>query len=412
MNLSLYIAKRYLFSKKSHNAINVISAVSVCGVALATLALVCTLSVFNGFHDLISSFFTHFDPDLKIEVIKGKVFTPSPSMVDSIRTTEGVEVVSLTLEDNAMAKYKENQTMVTIKGVDDEFLALTHIDEVLLGNPEFKLYDNIADYGIMGHGLMYILGTGMQPFDPIEVYAPRKGGKVNLTNPMANFHRAPLYSPGTVFNVNDSRYATSYIIASLDYARRLFGYTSEVTALEVRLAEGADIASVKNKLQAVVGDAFTIKDRYEQQEATFKVVEIEKLVTYLFLCFILMVACFNIISSVSMLILDKRDNAATLRGLGATDGMISRIFIYEGNLIALIGAFIGLVLGIILCLLQQKFGFIGLGDGQFVVNAYPVRVQFTDVILVLISVLIVSALSVWLPIKLLNSFFYNNRPQQ
>ncbi|MBR5842795.1 MAG: ABC transporter permease [Bacteroidaceae bacterium] len=411
MNLPFYIAKRYLFSKKSHNAINVISAVSVCGVALATLALVCTLSVFNGFHDLISSFFTHFDPDLKIEVIKGKVFTPSPTMIEDIKATKGVEVVSLTLEDNAMAKYKENQTMVTIKGVDDEFQALTHIDEILHGNPEFKLYDQIADYGIMGQSLMYILGTGIQPFDPIEIYAPRKGGKVNLSNPMANFHRAPLYSPGTVFNVNDSRYATSYIIASIDYARKLFGYTTEVTAIEVRLSDDADVSRVKQTLQTIMGDDFTVKDHYEQQEATFKVVEIEKFVTYLFLCFILMVACFNIISSVSMLILDKRDNAATLHSLGATDSMVSRIFIYEGNLIALLGALVGLVLGIILCLLQQQFGFIGLGDGQFVVSAYPVRVQFTDIILVLASVLLVSAISVWLPIRLLNRFFYNRTQQ-
>ena len=411
MNLPFYIAKRYLFSKKSHNAINVISAVSVCGVALATLALVCTLSVFNGFHDLISSFFTHFDPDLKIEVIKGKVFTPSPTTIEDIKATKGVEVVSLTLEDNAMAKYKENQTMVTIKGVDDEFQALTHIDEILRGNPEFKLYDQIADYGIMGQSLMYILGTGIQPFDPIEIYAPRKGGKVNLSNPMANFHRAPLYSPGTVFDVNDSRYATSYIIASIDYARKLFGYTSEVTAIEVRLSDDADVSRVKQTLQTIMGDDFTVKDHYEQQEATFKVVEIEKFVTYLFLCFILMVACFNIISSVSMLILDKRDNAATLHSLGATDSMISRIFIYEGNLIALLGALVGLVLGIILCLLQQQFGFIGLGDGQFVVSAYPVRVQFTDIILVLASVLLVSAISVWLPIRLLNRFFYNRTQQ-
>ena len=409
MNLPFYIAKRYLFSKKSHNAINVISAVSVCGVALATLALVCTLSVFNGFHDLIASFFTHFDPDLKIEVIKGKVFTPSPSTIEAIQATEGVEVVSLTLEDNAVAKYKENQTMVTIKGVDDNFQALTHIEDILYGNPEFKLYDEVVDYGIMGRTLMYILGTSIQPYDPIEVYAPRKGGKVNLNNPMANFHRAPLYSPGTVFDVNDSRYATSYIIASIDYARKLFGYTSEVTAIEIRLTDDANITRVKQSLQSIMGDGFTVKDHYEQQEATFKVIEIEKFVTYLFLCFILMVACFNIISSVSMLILDKRDNAATLRNLGATDGMVSRIFIYEGNLIALLGALVGLVLGIILCLLQQKFGFIGLGDGQFVVNAYPVRVQITDVILVLASVLFVSAISVWLPIRLLNRFFYNRQ---
>lgn len=406
MNLALYIARRYLFSKKSHNAINIISGISVCGVALATLALVCTLSVFNGFHDLIASFFTHFDPDLKVEAMKGKTFVPDSAFVASIEDVPGVEVVSMTLEDDAMAKYKDQQAMVTIKGVDDNFQALTHIEEVLYGNPEFKLYDPIADYGIMGIRLMQLLGTGIQPFDPIEVYAPRRDGRVNMSNPMANFRREILYSPGTVFNINDARYATSYIITSMDYARRLFGYTAEVSAIELRLQPDADVGQVKRAVASVVGDAFTVKDHYEQQAATFKVVEIEKFISYLFLCFILMVACFNIISSVSMLILDKRDNADTLRSLGATEGLISRIFIYEGNFIALIGAFVGLVLGIILCLLQQQFGIIGLGgDGQFVVDAYPVRVEFQDIVLVFFSVLVVSALSVWLPIRLLNRYF-------
>ena len=406
MNLPLHIAKRYLFSKKSHNAINIISAISVCGVALATLALVCTLSVFNGFHDLIASFFTHFDPDLKVEAIKGKTFTPDSAQLIAIESIPGVEVLSTTLEDNAMAKYKDQQTMVTIKGVDDNFQALTHIDEILYGNPEFKLYDAVVDYGIMGHQLMYILNTGVQPYDPIEVYAPRKGTRVNMSNPLANFHRELLYSPGSVFNVNDSRYASSYIITSMDYARRLFDSKEEVSALELRLLPEANVQEVKHTISNIMGEGFTVKDRYEQQEATFKVVKIEKFISYLFLCFILMVACFNIISSVSMLILDKRDNANTLRSLGAPDGMVARIFIYEGNLIALIGAIVGLVLGIVLCLLQQHFGLIGLGgDGQFVVSAYPVRVKFTDIVLVFFSVAVVSAISVWLPIRLVNKYF-------
>ena len=406
MNCALYIARRYLFSKKSHNAINIISGISVCGVALATLALVCTLSVFNGFHDLISGFFTHFDPDLKVETIKGKTFDPDSSALAAIRTLPGVEVVSLTLEDNAMAKYKGQQTMVTIKGVDDNFQELTHIEEILYGNPEFKLYDAVVDYGILGIQLMYTLGTGFDPYDPVEVYAPRRDAKVNLANPMSSFHREPLYLPGNVLNINDARYASSYIVTSLDYARRLFDYDAEVSAIEVRLSSKANTAKVKQGIAAIMGDDYMVKNRYEQQAATFKVVEIEKFVTYLFLCFILMVACFNIISSVSMLILDKQANADTLRSLGATDGFVARIFIYEGNLIALLGAVIGLVLGIVLCLLQQEFGLLGLGgDGQFVVDSYPVRVKITDLILVLVSVVAVSALSVWLPIKILNKYF-------
>ena len=406
MNCALYIARRYLFSKKSHNAINIISGISVCGVALATLALVCTLSVFNGFHDLISSFFTHFDPDLKVETIKGKTFTPDTAALARLRALPEVEVVSLTLEDNAMAKYKGQQVMVTVKGVDDEFQALTHIEEILYGNPEFKLYDEVADYGVLGIQLMYTLGTGFDPYDPVEVYAPRRGAKVNLSNPMASFRRQPLYLAGNVLNINDARYASSYIVTSLDYARQLFDYETEVSAIEVRLSPKAHAARAKQDIASIMGEGYTVKDRYEQQAATFKVVEIEKFVTYLFLCFILMVACFNIISSVSMLILDKQANADTLRSLGATDGFVARIFIYEGNLIALLGAVIGLVLGVVLCLLQQEFGIIGLGGGgQFVVDAYPVRVKVTDLLLVLVSVVAVSALSVWLPIKILNKYF-------
>lgn len=406
MNCALYIARRYLFSKKSHNAINIISGISVCGVALATLALVCTLSVFNGFHDLISGFFTHFDPDLKVEAVKGKTFSLDSATLACLRDLPEVEVVSLTLEDNAMAKYKGQQTMVTIKGVDDDFQSLTDIEEILYGNPEFKLYDAVADYGVLGIQLMYTLGTGFDPYDPVEVYAPRRGAKVNLSNPMASFRRQPLYLAGNVLNINDARYASSYIVTSLDYARRLFDYDTEVSAVEIRLSAKANTAKVKQSIAAILGDDYTVKNRYEQQAATFKVVEIEKFVTYLFLCFILMVACFNIISSVSMLILDKQANADTLRSLGATDSFVARIFIYEGNLIALLGAVVGLVLGVVLCLLQQEFGLIGLGgDGQFVVDSYPVRVKFTDLLLVLVSVVAVSAISVWMPIKVLNKYF-------
>lgn len=305
-----------------------------------------------------------------------------------------------------MAKYKGQQVMVTVKGVDDEFQALTHIEEILYGNPEFKLYDEVADYGVLGIQLMYTLGTGFDPYDPVEVYAPRRGAKVNLSNPMASFRRQPLYLAGNVLNINDARYASSYIVTSLDYARQLFDYETEVSAIEVRLSPKAHAARAKQNIASIMGDGYTVKDRYEQQAATFKVVEIEKFVTYLFLCFILMVACFNIISSVSMLILDKQANADTLKSLGATDSFVARIFMYEGNLIALLGAVIGLVLGVVLCLLQQEFGIIGLGGGgQFVVDAYPVRVKLTDLLLVLVSVVTVSAVSVWLPIKILNKYF-------
>jgi lipoprotein-releasing system permease protein len=275
---------------------------------------------------------------------------------------------------------------------------------MLYGDPHFKLYDAVADYGVMGQQLMYILGTGIQPYDPIEVYAPRKGTRVNMSNPLANFHRQPLYSPGNVFNINDSRYASSYIIASLDYAHRLFGYTSEVSAIELRLLPDADIAFVKRTVASLMGEGFTVKDRYEQQAETFKVVQIEKFISYLFLCFILMVACFNIIGSLSMLMIDKRQDIRTLRSLGATDKQISTIFRLEGHIISLAGALLGLLLGGILCWAQQEFGLVSMGgsEGLYIVDAYPVSVYLTDILLVLVTVLLVSWLAIWYPVNYLS----------
>ena len=402
INLPLYIAQRYLFSKKSHNAINIISAISVCGVTLATLALVCTLSVFNGFHELVEKMFTNFDPDLKIEAAKGKTFVPTDSIYRLLQSTPGIDVVTETLEDNAMVQYKEKQAMATIKGVSDNFSNLTSFDNTLLGNGQFIFSDEVADYGIMGIQLVYTLNCGFSFVDPLEVYAPKRGTRVNMANPMMNFTKKNLYNPGLVFRVNQEEYDGSYIITSLDFARSLYGYDNEVSALELKVSPSARVKKVKKALRSALGDAFTVKDRYEQQEEVFKIVEIEKFISYLFLCFILLIACFNIISSVSMLILDKEKNMTTLRSLGAGDERVRHIFIWEGHLITLCGAAVGLVLGVLLCLAQQHFGIVKLGSaGSFVVDAYPVSVHLSDIVLVFVTVFVVSGLSVWLPVRML-----------
>ena len=413
MNLSLYIARRYLFSKKSHNAINIISAISVCGVTLATMALVCTLSVFNGFHELVESMFTHFDPDLKIEAAKGKTFVPTDEMYALLEATSGIEVVTETLEDNAMVQYKGKQAMATIKGVADNFSSLTSFDDILLGNGQFVLSDEIADYGIMGMQLVYTLNSGFSFVDPMEIYAPKRGTRVNMANPMMNFTKKNLFSPGLVFRVNQEKYDGSYIITSLPFARSLYGYENEVSALELRVTTGASVKKVKKALRQALGDDFTVKDRYEQQEEVFKIVEVEKFISYLFLSFILLVACFNIISSVSMLILDKEKNMTTLHSMGADDRLIHRIFVWEGHLISICGAALGLILGVILCLIQQHFGVIGLGNsGSFVVDAYPVSVHLSDILLVFVTVVVVSFVSVWLPVRLLSKRLLDTKTEE
>ena len=403
MNLPFYIAKRYLFSKKKHNAINIISGISVCGVALATMALVCTLSVFNGFQDMVATLFTAFDPELKITVREGKVFDGRDERILAIRGMAEVDVFTEVLEENAMVQYKERQTMATLKGVEDNFEQLTAIDSILYGAGQFMLADEVVDYGVMGVELVSTLGTGLQFVYPLQVYMPKRSGRVNMSNPAASFNMDYLYSPGVVFAVNQQKYDSQYIITSIDYVRRLLDYSTEVSAIELKLQPNVNINSFKSKLQTLLGDEFVVKNRNEQQADVFRIMEIEKLISYLFLTFILLIACFNVIGSLSMLIIDKKDDVLTLRNLGASDKLISRIFLFEGRMITLSGAVVGIVLGLILCLVQQHFGIITLGGGgnSFIVDAYPVSVHLTDIVLVFATVVVVGFLSVWYPVRYL-----------
>lgn len=408
MNFPFYIARRYLFSKKSHNAINVISAISVCGVALATLALVCTLSVFNGFQDLVTTFFTAFDPQLKITAVRGKVFDGQDKRVFQLKKMPDVEVYSESLEDNVMVQYQGRQAMAVVKGVEDNFDQLTPIDSILFGRGDLLLHDEVVDYAIPGIQLLSTLGSGIRFLDPLEIYAPRRGAKVSMANPSTAFVTGNLFSSGLVFAVNQEKYDASYILTSIDFARRLFQYTTEVSAINLKLKAGADTDAVKKHIQDLLGDDFLVQDRYEQQADTYRIMEIEKLISYLFLTFILMIACFNVIGSLSMLIIDKRDDVVTLRNLGASDRQIVRIFLFEGRMISFFGAFAGVVLGLLLCWLQQEYGLIALGSsGSFVVDAYPVSVHASDVLLIFITVLLIGFLSVWYPVRFLSKRLLN-----
>ena len=404
MNFPFYIARRYLFSKKSHNAINVISAISVCGVALATLALISTLSVFNGFQDLVASFFTAFDPELKVTAVRGKVFDGQDPRVLALKQMPEVAVYSESLEDNAMVQYQGKQTMAVIKGVEDNFDQLTPIDSILFGRGDLMLHDEVADYAIPGIQLLSALGSGIRFLDPLEVYVPKRGAKVNIANPSTAFVTGNLFSSGLVFAVNQEKYDAAYILTSIEFARRLFQYATEVSAVNLRLLPGTDVDALKKKIQERLGKDFRVQDRYEQQADTYRIMRVEKLISYLFLTFILMISCFNVIGSLSMLIIDKREDVVTLRNLGANDNQIVRIFLFEGRMISFFGAFIGVVLGLLLCWMQQEFGIIKLGSsGSFVVDAYPVSVEAVDVIVVFVTVLAVGFLSVWYPVRYLSN---------
>ena len=400
MNFPFYIARRYLFSKKSTHAINVISGVSVVGVAVATMALVVTLSVFNGFHDLVASLFTAFDPQLKVTPAVGKTAPADDPVLTRIRHLPEVEVATETVEDMALAIYGDRQAMVTIKGVDDNFDSLTHIREILVGEGEYELHAAGLNYGIPGIRLAEALGTGYRYDRPLKIYAPKREGQLNMANPTDGFVEDELYSPGVLFSVKQAKYDKSYIVTSIGFARNLFGQQGMVSALELRLKPGTDFDAAKEKIRQMAGGRYTVKDRFEQQEDTFRIMKIEKLIAYIFLTFILAVACFNIIGSLSMLIIDKKADVATLRNLGASDKQIVRIFLFEGRMISAIGAVLGIAVGLLLCWLQQTYGLVGLGrsSGSFIIDAYPVSVHPEDVALIFVTVLAVGFIAVWYPV--------------
>ena len=401
MNFPFYIARRYLFSKKSTHAINVISLISVLGVAVATMALVVVLSGFNGFSDLVASFFTNFDPQLKIEATKGKAMPADDPLLVKVKHLPGVEVATECVQDQALAVYHDKQAMVTVKGVEDNFDSLTHISNILYGDGDFTLHVANLQYGVIGIRLAQDLGTGVTWQDYLQIYAPQREGQYDASNPTNAFVKDSLVSPGALFQVKQSKYDQGYIITSIDFARRIFNRQGEITSLELRMKPGVDIDNAKEEIQAMLGDKYKVLDRYEQQADTFNIMRIEKLFAYVFLTFILMVACFNIIGSLSMLIIDKKNDVITLRNLGATDGQIRRIFLFEGRMISAAGAVIGIVLGLILCWLQQTYGLVQLGDqaGNFVVNAYPISVHPEDILLIFLTVILAGWLSVWYPVR-------------
>ena len=402
MNFPFFIARRYVFSKKSTNAINVISAISVVGVAVGTMALVIVLSVFNGFHDLVASFFTNFDPQIELVPTQGKTAPADDPLLDQVRQMPQVSVHTDVLEDQGLAVYGDRQQMVTVMGVDDNFTQLTNIGDILYGDGEFTLQAANLFYAIPGIRLAQDMGLGARFDGYLKLYAPvRRGQITDLEDPSDGFVVDSLISPGVVFAVNQAKYDRDRVICSIGFARRLFDQDGMLSSLQIRLKPGSDLAAVKKQMREIVGSKYRVLDRFEQQSDTFNIMQIEKVLAYVFLTFILMVACFNIISSLSMLIIDKKADAATLRNLGATDRQIRSIFLFEGRIISAIGAVVGILLGLLLCWLQQEFGLVHMGDsaGSFVVNAYPVSVHYDDVAIVFVTVLLIGWAAAWIPTR-------------
>ncbi len=397
----LFVARRYLFARKRHLTTGIISVISVCGVALATAALIVTLSVFNGFRDMVASFFTALDPELKVTPADGKTFAADDPPLADLKALDCIDVYTETLQDQALIVGNERQWVVNIKGVSDSFARQADLDAILYGDGEFCLHADVLEYGVMGIRLASALGLGTNYEGGLPIYAPRRGERVNMGNPMQSFNSDELYSPGVVFNTNQAQYDATYILTSLTFARRLFDQQGRLSAVELKLKPGTNLRNAKATIRQLLGQRYLVQDRYEQQADTFRIMQIEKFIAYLFLSFILLVASFNIISSLSMLMIEKQENVATLRALGANDSQIRQIFLFEGWLISGIGALLGIVGGLALCWAQIRFGFIKLGasEGSFVVDAYPVSIQATDVLLTFLTVLLVGLLAVWLPVR-------------
>lgn len=402
LNLPFFIARRYLFSKKSTNAINVISIISMVGVAVATMALVIVLSVFNGFHDLVASFFTNFDPQLEVVPVKGKVAAADDAVFMKIRQLPEVDMVSECVQDQALAFYNGQQAMVNIMGVDDNFARMTRIQKILYGDGDFSLQAANLEYGVPGIRLAQTLGMGARWDGFLKIYAPQREGQLtDMASPADGFVTDSLISPGVVFAVNQAKYDRDYLVTSIAFARRLFFRQGMVSKLMVKLKPGTDLDAAKRKIKNLAEGRFNVLDRFEQHADTFRIMQVEKVLAYLFLSFILVVACFNIIGSLSMLIIEKKKDVQTLRNLGATDRTLTRVFLFEGRMISALGAVVGILLGLLLCWLQQEFGLVPMGDssGTFVVNAYPVSVHYSDVLIVFITVLAVGWAAAWYPVR-------------
>jgi len=398
LNLPLHIARRYLISKKSHNIINVISGISVMGILVGTMALIVVLSVFNGFESLVSSLYNSFNPDLEITIKEGKTFTLEQAHAGQIRTIPGVVHMTEVVEENALLKNGQRQYIARMKGVSEEFNLMTSIDSAIIDGEYVLEYGNNA-CGVFGAGVSYHLGVIPEDFvDPVEIYVPSRTAdfKPGLEQP---FNQGNVI-PSGVFSIQQD-FDLSIVLVPLWFARELLEYTNEITALEVGLTPDADMQEVKESIQALLGEEFYVKDRYEQEELLYKIMNAEKWIIFLILAFILMIDTFNVIGSLSMLIIDKQKDIAVLHSLGANNKLIKRIFLLEGLLISLIGALSGLLLGGLLSWLQQEFGIIKLGQGEgfFIIDAYPVEVRAIDFLYVFITVFVIGYFAAWLPAR-------------
>ena len=395
-NFPFYIARRYLFSKKSTNVINIISGISVFGVTISTLSLVVILSVFNGLDGLIKSLFSSFDPDIKITLNEGKTFNTDTKQFNQIKKLEGIAVYSEVIEENALLRYGDKEFVATVKGVDGSFSLMTGIDSMMIDGG-FTLKKKDKMFAVVGYGIASALSLGLNFIEPIIIYVPKMTGKTNIN--IQNATNRKIIYPSGIFSIQQE-IDSKYIIVPIEFARSLFEYSSKITSFEISLKPDVNAKAVQARISSILGDKFNVRNRFQQQEIMYKTIKSEKLIGFLILLFIILIASFNIIGSLTMLIIDKKKDIETLLSMGADFPTIRKIFLIEGWLISVTGAILGLILGIAFCLLQQKFGLIALqGNGSFIVDSYPVEIYYSDLFFIFFSVISIGFLAAWYPVR-------------
>jgi len=404
VNLSFYIAKRYLVSKKSHNAINIISGVSIGGICIGTLALIVVLSAFNGLSDLVKSLYNSFNSDIKITLQEGKVFQLTNARIESLKSLKGVHYYTEVLEESALLKYNDQHCIATLRGVSDNYASMSRFD-TLVKEGRFLLKEGGQYLAVLGKGISYQLNAGVNDrFTPIAVYAPKRGIGTSLSSENV-FYEKKIYASG-VFSIADD-FDYKYVLVSIDFARELLDYPGKISAIELGLEQNADMETLKKQIKEIIGAQFTVKNKYEQNELLFKTMKSEKLWVFIVLVFILIVATFNVIGSLTMLIIEKKKDIRILWDMGADLILIRKIFLIEGTLITLIGLIGGLLLGTLICLGQQHFAWVKFNE-SFVVSAYPVKMLMSDYFLVFGVVLFIGLLAAWYPVRVFTRRFFTS----
>lgn len=395
--LEPHIALRYLFSKKGHNAINIVSGISAVAVAVVTAAMICVLSVMNGFGTIVEHMFSEFDPVLLVVPAEGQTLRTDAEPVLSLYARDDIEAISMQLEQTALVRYKEHQMPARVMGVDSLFTATAHIDSIITDG-FYSVWDGAFERAVLGRGLAAQLGMNAHFTGALHLYAPERIGRINMLRPDKSLRHEHAFIAGT-FAVNQIEYDDQLMLVSLPMAQRLFGYDEyTATALRIQPKRKSEISNLKSEISKTLGSAYKVVDRYEQQADFFRILRIEKWLTVLLLVFILIIASFNVIGSLSMLIIDKREDIRILSHMGADEAMIRRIFLFEGWFISSLGTLSGLVLGVLICLGQQHYGWLKLGTGSdYIISAYPVQVQIPDIALVAAIVLILGFVAAWYP---------------